>query len=194
MWKCLLQKVRRRGRNSSPDWVCWSPAKLAQAMFFLCVWGRVKLRKNGKANCLMDCFEYCRLRVGSGWGAFKGTPLQSLFPGLDITGVLVFYPWAQGEALGWGTTLSLCVLQNGGLDVTASRRVGLATSCRSLFGKAEQKAHPTTGLLMFMPHPSSFCIIKWWSSSHYFSPFRVGTTAFKIHEWVGALSVAAALQ
>lgn len=75
----------------------------------------------------MDCFEYYRLQAGSEWGVFKGTPLQFQFPGLDITGVLLFYPWAQGEARGWGTTLSLCVLQNGGLDLTSAKRVGTAT-------------------------------------------------------------------
>lgn len=60
---------------------------------------------------------------------------------------------------------------------TASRGVGTAISCESLFQKALQKTQLTIGLLMFTPCSSSFfCIIKhlWWSNHHHL-PCRVGT-------------------
>lgn len=73
----------------------------------------------------MDYFEYCRLLLGSGWGMFKDTPLQSQFPGLDITGAsheswFSTHGHEERQEAGAQHCL-LCVLQNGGSDLTAAK-------------------------------------------------------------------------
>lgn len=132
-----------------------------------------------------------RFRVGS----VSGHPSAIPVPWSGYNWSPGFLPMSTRRDTSLGhNTVSLCPPERR-LGPYSSQKGGQDHVRLSSLWKSRAKSKADQRLLMFTSYPSSFfCIMKhWWWFSHYFSPFRAGTRVFKIHEWVGALSAAAAL-
>lgn len=125
----------------------------------------------------MDCSECCRLLLGSGWGEFKGNPSSLVWILLES-----WFSTHEHKERHEAGAVSVHAPE-GGLDLTATKRVGMAMPADLSLGKQSRK-HSLPKAADVQPYPSSFfCTMKhWWPFSHSLSPFRVATTVFKTHE------------